>query len=285
MEQTTKWQVDPTNADQARAWDGEEGAYWAAHARRFDESVAAYHRPFLDASEIGAADRVIDLGCGTGQTTRDAGRQAVDGSALGVDLSAAMVKLARELAVSEGLANVRFERGDAQIHPFEVDAFDVAISRTGAMFFGDPVAAFGNTARALRRGGRLSLLSWQPLARNEWLSEFRSALAVGRRLPDPGADAPGPFTLSQPDHVRALLTRAGFTDVRLEGLVAPLYFGPDAADAFDFVLGLTSWMLEGLDHAGRAQALDALRASLAAHETGAGVRYESAAWIVIARKT
>lgn len=284
MEQTTKLKSDPTNADQARSWDGGEGTYWAAHARRFDESVAAYHLPFLDAAQMGRGDRVLDVGCGTGQTTRDAARQATDGSALGVDLSSQMIDLARELAAAEGLANVRFEQADAQIHPFEGQSFDVAISRTGAMFFGDPVAAFANTARALRPGGGLTLLTWQPLARNEWLREFRSALAAGRRLPAPPPDAPGPFALSEPDPVRSLLTRAGFTDVRLEAVVAPMYFGPDGADAFDFVLGLTGWMLEGLDDAGWGQALDALRATIAAHETDTGVRYESAAWIVTARK-
>jgi SAM-dependent methyltransferase len=68
--------VDPSNAKQAKAWDGDEGAYWAAHAEHFDRTVAAYHLPFLDAAEIGTGDRVLDIGCGTGQTTR-AGRRPV----------------------------------------------------------------------------------------------------------------------------------------------------------------------------------------------------------------
>src|SRR5579885_2186445 len=119
--------VDPSNAEQARAWDGDEGAYWAANAARFDETVAAYHRPLLDAAGIGAGDRVLNIGC---------------------------------------------EQADAQIHPFEAGAFDVAISRTGAMFFGDPVAAFRNIAGALRPGGRLTLLAWQDLPRNEWVREL-----------------------------------------------------------------------------------------------------------------
>src|SRR5215211_6128138 len=97
--------VDPSNAEQAQAWDGDEGAYWAAHAERFDRSVAAYHRPFMTAAAITPTDRVLDVGCGTGQTTRDAARAATAGSALGVDLSARMIDYARQQAASEGLTN------------------------------------------------------------------------------------------------------------------------------------------------------------------------------------
>ncbi len=274
--------VDPSNAEQARAWDGDEGAYWAANAARFDETVAAYHRPLLDAAGIGAGDRVLDIGCGTGQTTRDAARADVSGSALGLDLSARMIALARQLAAAEGLANVGFEQADAQIHPFEAGAFDVAISRTGAMFFGDPVAAFRNIAGALRQGGRLTLLAWQDLPRNEWVRELFAALAAGRELPAPSLEAPGPFSLADPARVRRILTAAGFADVQLQSMNAPMYFGPDAEDAYRFVLGLMGWMLEGLDEAGRARALDALRATLASHDTGHGVTYDSAAWLITA---
>src|SRR5215470_2686546 len=144
--------VDPANAEQARAWDGDEGAYWAGNAGRFDRAVAAYHERFLAAA---------DIGCGTGQTTRDAARAAADGVALGVDLSGQMIALARRLAAGQGIANARFEQADAQIHPFPGHWFDAAISRTGTMFFADPAAAFANIARALRPGGGLAMLVWQ----------------------------------------------------------------------------------------------------------------------------
>src|SRR3989442_1096009 len=177
--------VDPSNADQAREWDGEGGAFWAAHARRFDEAVAAHHRRFLDAAAIEATDRVLAIGCGSGQTTRDVARSAPRGWALGVDLSSQMIELARGLARAEGLANATFEQADAQVHRFQPASFDVAISRTGAMFFGDAVAAFTNIAGALRLGGRLALLTWRTVPENEWIPEFVTALAAGRDLPTP----------------------------------------------------------------------------------------------------
>jgi SAM-dependent methyltransferase len=276
--------ADPANAEQARAWDGDEGRYWTTNAERFDQAVAVHHRALFERVGIGATDQVLDVGCGTGQSTRTAARAAASGAALGVDLSAQMIELARRLAVAEGTANARFEQADAQIYPFTADTFDIAISRTGAMFFGDPAAAFGNIGRALRPRGHLVLLAWQALPRNEWIRELATALAAGRDLPLPPADAPGPFSMAEPERVRSILNTAGFTGVQFEGLSAPMYFGADASDAHGFVLGLLGWMLDGLDEAGRERALEALRTTLAAHDGGDGVRFDSAAWIITARK-
>jgi SAM-dependent methyltransferase len=281
---TSGLRVDPSNVEQAKAWDGGEGAYWAAHADHFDRTVAAYHLPFLDAAAIGAGEQVLDIGCGTGQTTRDAAGRAPAGGALGVDLSAEMIGLARRLATAQGVGNARFEQADAQIYPFGEGLFDVAISRTGAMFFGDPDAAFANIARALRPGGRLALLSWQPLPANEWVSELTAALAAGRDLPAPPPQAPGPFALADPGRVRRLLTGAGFTSPEIDPIQAPMWFGADADDADAFALGLLGWMLEGLDDDRRARARAALRATVTAHSTVGGVVYRSSAWLIRARR-
>jgi len=281
---TSGLRVDPSNAEQAKAWDGGEGAYWAAHAGHFDRTVAAYHSPFMDAAAIGTGEQVLDIGCGTGQTTRDAAGRALAGGALGVDLSAEMIAIARQLATAEGLPNARFEQADAQIYPFGQGLFDVAISRTGAMFFGDPDVAFANIARALRGGGRLALLSWQPLPANEWVAELTAALAADRDLPAPAPHAPGPFALADPGRVRQLLTGAGFTRIEIDPMQAPIWFGAGTDDAHGFALGLLGWMLEGLDEERRARALDALRATVTAHSTADGVVYNSGAWLIRAQR-
>ena len=283
MAATSALRVDSSNQDQLRAWDGDEGAYWADHADYFDRSVAAYHRRLLDQAAICNDDRVLDVGCGTGQTTRDAARAASAGFALGVDLSSRMLDHARRRAAEEGLSNATFVQADAQVHPFEPASFDVAISRTSAMFFGDHVAAFRNVGSALRPGGRLVLVTWQSLADNEWIREISGALAGGRDLPAPPPDA-GPFALSDPGRVRSLLTHAGFAGVRLDGTRAGLWFGHDADDAHQFALGLMGWMLQGLDDAGRARAIAALHATMAAHETSDGVVFKSAAWTIEATR-
>jgi len=276
--------ADPSNSQQAEAWDGDEGAFWTAQSQRFDDTMAASQGPFLIAAAIRDGEHVLDVGCGTGQLTRDVARLTPSGSALGVDLSSQMLALARATAAREGLENVRFHQADAQIYPFERDVFDLVVSRMGSMFFGDPVAAFTNLWGALRPGGRLALLTWQGLAENEWLTEFRSAMAVGRELPVPPSDAPSPFALSDPVRVRHLLAAAGFVDVSLQGRRDRRVYGPDPDDAFDFVSTHLNWMLDGLDDAGKIAALAALRSTIDKHTDEHGVSYQSATWIIRAHK-
>jgi SAM-dependent methyltransferase len=189
-----------------------------------------------------------------------------------------MLRVARQRAAD--LPNAEFVQADAQLHPFPTGAFDLAISRTGSMFFADPVAAFTNIGRALRPGGRLVQLVWQPPAGNEWFLSFAQALSAGRTMPAPPPDAPGPFALADPDRVRAILGAAGFTDVQLEPHSEAMHFGENADSAERFVLGLLGWMLDGLDDEGRRRAVDNLRANLTAHDTGHGVHYASATWII-----
>jgi len=272
-------EVDSSNAEQLRAWDGDDGAFWAAHADRIDAGVARYHGRFLAAAAIESNAAVLDIGCGSGQATRDAARLATAGSALGVDLSSRMIEIARRKAAREHVPNATFRQADAQVHPFPARGFDIAISRHGSMFFGDPPAAFANIARALRPGGRLVLLTWQPRRRNEWQIVFRAALAAGRELP-----TPPPWPLSDPDRTRPLLESAGFVDVRMQGLSEPMYFGRDPDDACRFISGQLAWLLRDLDADTRSSALDNLRATMADHQTDRGVLYESAAWLIEARR-
>ena len=278
--------VDARNAEMAGAWNGAEGEDWAARADRFDAASAAFDPALLEAAGLGAADRVLDVGCGAGVSTRAAARVATAGHATGIDVSAPLLAEARRRSAAAGLTNTTFVQGDAQVHPFEPGAHDVAVSRFGAMFFGDPVAAFANTARALRPGGRLALVSWQELARNEWLLLVRRALAAGRSLPEPPGDTAGPFGLSDPDRVRRILTAAGFEAVDITGVLGTVRMGADAEDAFDFVsrLGVARGLLGGLDDHARQAALAELRDELAAHATPEGVLVGASAWLTTARR-
>ncbi|MGH9286473.1 MAG: class I SAM-dependent methyltransferase, partial [Acidimicrobiales bacterium] len=177
------------NVEMAAAWDGEEGARWVEHAEKYERAGRRQWEWFLRGDFIAPGDRVLDIGCGTGRSTRDAARRAPAGSALGVDLSARMLERARQVAAAEGLTNVGFDHADAQVYPFPAGALDIAISSFGAMFFSDPAAAFANIGRALRPGGRLAMLAWRELARNEWVTAMRAALAAGRTLPAPPPNA------------------------------------------------------------------------------------------------
>jgi SAM-dependent methyltransferase len=279
--------ADIVNVDQAEAWDGPEGEHWAAHYARFDATIAPHHRALMAAAAIAPGERVLDIGCGNGLTSRDAARAVgPSGEVLGVDLSGPMLARAELLAKEDGLGNVRFEQGDAQIQPFEADTYDLAMSRFGVMFFLDPMAAFANTASALRSGGRLAVLVWQSMPANEWVMAMREALAVGRDLPVPPPGAPSPFSLADTDYARRTLTEAGFTDIAFAPSEQRFHVGSDADDAYGFVTGLKviQMMLEDLDDATKAQALDNLRATMADHQTADGVIFGSATWIITARK-
>jgi SAM-dependent methyltransferase len=277
---------DVVNVEQAESWDGHEGEFWATHWDRFDESLRDHNTRLLEAARITTHEHVLDIGCGNGRATRDAARAASAGTALGVDLSSAMLARARAQAVAEGVGNVTFEQADAQVHAFEADSIDVAISRFGAMFFSDPVAAFSNIGRALRSGGRLSLVSWQPLAQNEWLTAMRSSLAMGRELPEPLVGAPGQFGLADPDQVRRILDDAGYVDVDVTEVREQFHVGPNVDEAFSFVreIPVVKGLVADLDDATTAEAFEQLRQRLVAHETADGVQLGSCAWLVTARR-
>jgi SAM-dependent methyltransferase len=272
------------NTAQAEAWNGPEGAYWAAHQDRWNAINAGYNTPLLTAAGIGETDRVLDIGCGSGQTTRLAARAASRGSALGVDLSAPQLARARELAAAEGLENVAFEQGDAQVHPFPDAAFEVAISRMGVMFFADPVAAFANIRRALRPGGRLTFVCMGDPADNEWL---RALHTLGPLLPVPDLGAPGApgmFSLADPERIRDVLTAAGFGTVRTSPVETLMPWGRDAEDAADFMLGTGPGraMLAEAGPGAADQVRQALTGAFTPYQQPDGVRLRATAWLVTA---
>ena len=126
----------------------------------YDDEVRRHDEVLRRAYGVQPHEHVLDIGCGLGQTTREAARMAQAGSAFGVDISAPAIERARELARAQGISKITFERADAQVHRFPQGRFDLAISRFGTMFFADPVAAFANVGRALRPDGRLVMMVW-----------------------------------------------------------------------------------------------------------------------------
>ncbi|WP_316529500.1 class I SAM-dependent methyltransferase [Kitasatospora brasiliensis] len=268
----------PVNSAQSQAWNGDEGQYWSDHHDRWNAVNEGFDQPLLAAAAIAPGDHVLDVGCGAGQTTRLAARAAAQGAALGLDLSAPMLARARALAAED---NISFEQGDAQVHPLPPAAFDVAISRFGVMFFEDPVAAFGNIARALRPGGRLAFVCVADPKRCEWMRAYDAAYAA---LPLPPQEAAsGMFSLADPAEIRRVLGAAGFTKVRTEAVDAAGHFGRDAADAAGHLLGSGPGR-HLASRLGEADVRAALMAALAPYERPAGVHLRTAAWLVTATR-
>lgn len=278
---------DVVNVDQAAAWNGPEGEGWARDHEMFDRSLRHYREPMNRAAAIADGERVLDVGCGNGLSTRDAGRATPSGSVLGVDLSGPMLEVARRLTVADGLTNVEFLQADAQVHPFEPGSFDLVLSRFGVMFFADRVAAFTNLFRALKPGGRLLFVVWQALPANEQFTTLMGTLAQGLPpAPPPPPGAPSPFALADPEVGRAALEEAGFVDVHHESVCLPFDAGsdPDSGVAFADRAPMTQGVLSQLSAEDRAEALRRLHAVFTERQTPDGILFDSATWFITARK-
>jgi SAM-dependent methyltransferase len=274
------------NATMSDNWNGVAGEHWVNNAERHERALAAYGKAVLGSTAITASDRVLDVGCGTGALTRAAARVATDGSARGVDIGRPMIDRARHETATEGLPNVSFEQADAQVHPFVPHSIDVVISRFGVMFFDDPAAAFANIRRAVTAGGRLAFVCWQSLPANDWMTIPASALAEHVGFPDTGGpDAPGPFSLAEPDRVRAVLAAGGFVDVTLDEVAHPMWLGRDVDDALGYMRNqsLARLMLDGKPPELVDRAVAALRTTLEGIATPHGLELPGRAWLVSAR--
>ncbi|MFI1417247.1 class I SAM-dependent methyltransferase [Streptomyces sp. NPDC020731] len=270
------------NTHQSEAWNGYEGRHWADHQSRYDNLNDPANAPLLSAARIRQTDRVLDIGCGNGHLTRLAARTA--DHAVGVDLSAPMLERARASTAADHLTNVTYLRADAQVHPFEPAAFDVALSRFGIMFFADPVAAFTNIGRALRPGGRLAFVCPQSVDRMDQSVIF-AAVAEHVTLPDFSEKTEtGPAAFADPARTTHVLGDAGFDAVAVAPLEVPQGWGRDATDAAAFLFGwgpMRHWLRdadpEDVDRA-RQAAADAFRP----YETQDGVRLTARHWLVTA---
>jgi ubiquinone/menaquinone biosynthesis C-methylase UbiE len=251
----------------------------------YDGELQLHNEQLRAAYHIHPADRVLDVGCGAGQTTRDAARMASEGSVLGVDIDVEMIALAKERADSKGVRNIQFEVGDAQVFPFKPAEFDVAISRFGTMFFSDPDAAFENVAQAIRTGGRLVMMVWQPHDRNEWATAIDLAV-TGEPRASALAGSGDTFSLADPGTVETLLTRAGFNNVQFSEVDTPVYYGQNVTAALAFVsrFAVVSEVLQRDDARSANSAKARLRETIAAHSSKKGVWFDSRAWIVQATR-
>ncbi|MFP1626374.1 class I SAM-dependent methyltransferase [Streptomyces sp. 5K101] len=272
------------NTEQEQAWNGHEGAHWARCQDRWDAVNEGFSEPLIAAAAIRAEDSVLDIGCGAGATTRLAARRAAGGRVTGLDLSAPMLERARARARAENLGNVAFERGDAQVHPLEGRAFDVAISRYGVMFFADPVAAFANIRAGLRPGGRAAFVVAADAGDNEWLqalARLRGLLPLGGFGATGG---PGMFSLADPDRIHEVLAGAGFDGIAAERVEAYGRWGSDAEDATAFLLssGPGRHLLAQVDEATGERARRELADVLRLYEKDGAVRLLSTAWLVTA---
>ena len=185
--------------------------------------------------------RVLDIGCGFGDTTQQlAELVGPEGSAVGMDSSARFIETAEQEAADGGAENVSFLVGDAQVVELP-GPFDYVFSRMGTMFIANPVAALRNARGSMQPGARLVICVWRRKLENVVMYETEQAVEEWLEE-DPDADeltcGPGPFAQANADTVSGQLLAAGFEDVALHRVDYDMKFGDDLQQGIDYICGL-----------------------------------------------
>lgn len=269
--------------DMAAYWD-RAGQVWVEHQALLDRLMAPIAEAVVEAAGLVNGEAVLDVGCGSGATTFAAAwRTGPTGRAVGVDISPALVELARRRAGEDGIEGVEFLLADAQVHAFE-PAFDAIVSRFGVMFFPDPVAAFANLRRALKPGGRLAFAAWRSPEENPLsLVPLRAAAPFLPEVPKFEKDAPGRFAFADPDRVRTILADAGWRGVEVAPLDAESPLSFDELLTMSLRVGPLNPILAQQDEAVRGRVREAVTAALAPHVRDGVATLTSACWRVTAQ--
>lgn len=279
-----------TEAPKGEDWAGEMGAKWLSHLDRFEGMIAPIGEALLARAAFASGERVIDLGCGGGATTR-AIAQAVgpQGEAVGLDISPDLVGEATARAAAAGLGNARFVCGDAATTALEAAPYDRLFSRFGAMFFAEPHAAFGHLHSLLKPGARIDLAVWAHPRDNLWMMEMMGVVRGHIAIPPAEPRVPGPFAFEDLAYLGEVLTAGGFSGMAVEpytGMQALGGPGASAEEAADFVLGAMAVGRALAEHGTEVRAAaraDLVRLFTERHVAGQGVMMGCKAWLVSAR--
>jgi len=277
--------LDVANEVQSAYWNGPPGQRWVAQQESQDKLFTPITAALFEAASPRAGEAVIDVGCGSGETTLRLA--AVTGRALGVDVSEPLLARARERARATGSA-ARFECADATTYDFAGEAADLLTSRFGVMFFAAPARSFANLRKGLKPGARLVFACWRDAKLNPWLmAPYAAAIKHAPAPPRPGPDDPGPFSFADEQRVGCILGEAGFADVTLTPREFMLDIGVgeglDNAVAKSLAIGPASRALDDQPESVRVAARAEIRAMLSEHVRDGAVPLAAAIWIVRAR--
>jgi SAM-dependent methyltransferase len=270
--------------DMVAYWNGPGGDRWTGESARTEKMLSRVADLLYPLAKPKPGETVLDVGSGLGPTTVELARRvAPNGRAIGLDVSAKMVELARQRA--KGIANIEFIAADASTYRFDAPFADLLFSRFGVMFFGDPTAAFANLRKAIKPTGRMVFACWRRLSENPWmLKPLLAAYEQVPKLPPAEPNEPGPFAFADQDRVTQILTGAGFAAPRFTP--ADLAFdvaggqGMDAAVHQAMTIGATSRALQNQPKELVDAAAGAIRKALTPYQKGQTVELPGAIWLV-----
>lgn len=275
--------TDQLAAEQATYWKGAGGTMWLGAYDRIRRGIGEFGEIVLKAAGAQPGERVLDVGCGTGETTAALARAVGStGLVLGVDISDTLIAAAR----AQNVSNADFEVGDAAVWPFAPQSFDLVFSRFGVMFFADPVAAFRNLRRAMKPSGRLVFLCWRTPAENPWGAvPMRAAQPHLPPMERPGPEDPGQYAFGDRNRVERILGQAGFKDLSLEPVDQMLNQGSNVAEVMERIgdFGPLARAFKDATPEQVAKAKSAVAEALKPFQTPDGVKLAGACWLVRAK--
>ena len=275
-----------TRDEQAALWNGVAGCAWVDAQELLDQMYKPLEDLIVDAVITRSRRSVLDVGCGTGGTTRAVARRLGGrGRAVGIDISEPMIASARARAGQEDTP-AEFIRGDAQDYPFEPERFDMIISRFGVMFFEDPVGAFANLHRAAAHDGDLRFIAWRSATDNPFMTTAeRAAAPILPNLPARKPDAPGQFAFANRERVAAILEKSGWKGVEIEPTDVECRLPEKELVQHMTRFGPVGLTLQNADEETRARVIDVVRPAFDPYVHGADVRFTAACWTVSARRS
>ncbi len=274
----------PGVSDQTALWNGPAGNAWVESQELIGQVLKPFEDLLVDAIAPETMTRLLDVGCGTGSTTRALARRLGPNSrSTGVDISEPMIAAARACAARDGLS-VTFLLADAQTHAFEPASFDTIVSRFGVMFFDDPVQAFANLRRAAAEGSRLLFVAWRSAAENPFMTlAERVAAPLLPNLPVRRTNEPGQFAFGDGDRVRRILKASGWSEIDIQPIDVPCTIPESQLESYVTRFGPVSRVLHEAGETARAQFIEKVRAALVPYVHASEVRFTGACWMVDAR--
>lgn len=267
------------NTEQAAMWNGAGGHGWANARDMVDVVLQPYEDLLVAAALKKPRTKVLDVGCGTGGTTRAIAAALGDVPCTGVDISGPQIE------VAEKAPNVRFVHADAQVHAFEPE-FDLIVSRFGVMFFDDPVAAFANLGTAALPGAELNVVVWRGPEENPFMTTAERAVApLMPDLPAFDPNGPGPFGLADPDRTRQVLEDSGWTGSDIQQVDLTCTMPEDMLPKYLTMLGPVGRALQGMAESKREEILGTLLRHFDPFVRDGEVRFPTGAWQISAIRT
>ena len=226
------------NDEQFEFWNEGIGKKWVEEDDSMNERLSILTKELFLRSNINRNDKILDIGCGGGQTTFEASEMAGEnGYVIGADISKILLDLAKSKYANT--KNLEFKYCDVQNYEFRENSFNKVISRFGVMFFENPIEAFKNIYNSIQEGGSLNFVCWTNVMENEFFTDPTNIIIkhINKEFPEI-TRAPGPLAFSEADYVKEILASSKFKNVKVEKVYSSISTNDSAKKDGDLLLKL-----------------------------------------------